>query len=110
MTEQELNRAIQYVTASTSYGRETVAEILRIGFDEMHAMAHTTARRFNREDLVGYICQWTMKRTGHPEPLVREVLDGAGRWLDEISRLVAARQTSSKKFSEGEESGTEPVK
>jgi hypothetical protein len=109
MTEQELNRAIQYVTASTSYSRETVAEIIRTGFDEMHAMASTTARQFNREDLVGYICQWTMKRTGHPEPLVREVLDGAGRWLDEVSRLVAAREVSPKKFSEGEEPGTEPV-
>ena len=30
--------------------RETVAEILRTGFDEMRAMAHTTARQFNRED------------------------------------------------------------
>ncbi|HZN44475.1 MAG TPA: hypothetical protein VFB56_04055 [Nitrospiraceae bacterium] len=109
MNEQELNRAIQYVTASTSYGRETVAEILRTGFDEMSAMAATTASRFNREDLVGYICQWTMKRTGHPEPLVREVLDGAGRWLDEVSRLVAARQIPPKNLPEGEEPGTEPV-
>ncbi len=109
MNEQELNRAIQYVTASTSYSRETVAEILRTGFDEMSAMAATTASQFNREDLVGYICQWTMKRTGHPEPLVREVLDGAGRWLDEVSRLVAARQTPPKKLPEGEEPGAEPV-
>ena len=50
-----------------------------------------------------------MTRTGHAEPLVREVLDGAGRWLDEVSRLVAT-QMSPKKFSEGEEPGTEPVK
>ena len=109
MTEQELNRAIQYVTASTSYSRETVAEILHTGFEEMHAMAHSTDRRFHREDLVGYICQWTMKRTGHPEPLVREILDGAGRWLDEVSRLVAAQHDSSKRLPDGEEPGTEPV-
>ena len=44
-----------------------------------------------------------------PEPLVREVLDGAGRWLDEVSRLVATQEISPKKFSEGEEPGTEPV-
>ena len=79
MTEQEINRAIQYVTAATSYGRDTVAEILRTGLSELSVLSTQSTRRFEREDLLGYLCQWTMKRTGHPEPLVREVLDGAGR-------------------------------
>ena len=39
MTDQELNRAVQYVTASTSYGRETVAEILKTGLSEMTSLA-----------------------------------------------------------------------
>ena len=41
---------------------------------------------------MGYLCQWTMKRTGHPEPLVREVLDGAGRWLDEVATTLAEQR------------------
>lgn len=32
VTESEVNRAVQYVTASTSYGRETVEEIIKTGF------------------------------------------------------------------------------
>ena len=79
MTEQEINRAIQYVTAATSYGRDTVAEVLRTGLSELAQLSTQSTCRFEREDLMGYLCLWTMKRTGHPEPLVREVLDGAGR-------------------------------
>jgi len=41
MNDQELNRAVQYVTASTSYSRETVAEIIQTGFAEMTALAAT---------------------------------------------------------------------
>ncbi|HRC45482.1 MAG TPA: hypothetical protein PLT27_15635 [Nitrospira sp.] len=92
MTEQEINRAIQYVTAATSYGRDTVAEILRTGLSELAQLSTQSTCRFEREDLMGYLCLWTMKRTGHPEPLVREVLDGAGRWLDEVATKVAQRR------------------
>ena len=84
MTEQELNRAIQYVTASTSYGRETVAEILRTGFAEMVALETTGSRAFERHTLLEYVCCWTIKRTGQPESMVREVLGCAGRWLDDL--------------------------
>ena len=35
MNDQEINRAVQYVTASTSYGRETVADILKTGLGEL---------------------------------------------------------------------------
>ncbi len=90
MTDQEMNRAIQYVTASTSYGRETVAEILTIGFGELTSLAISTSRAYDRETLLEYVSQWTMHKTGHPEPLVREVLGCAGRWLDQIYAEIAA--------------------
>lgn len=84
MTDHELNRAVQYVTASTSYSRETVAEILKTGFGELSVLAAQTTCQFDRETLLEYISQWTIKRTGQPEPLVREVLGCAGRWLDRV--------------------------
>jgi hypothetical protein len=92
MTDQELNRAIQYVTASTSYGRETVAEILRTGFGELTTLAVSSAQAFGREVMLEYVCQWTIKRTGQSEPLVREVLGCAGRWLDDVYEDLAKRQ------------------
>lgn len=105
MTDQEINRAIQYVTAATSYGRDTVAEILRTGLSELSVLSTQSTRRFEREDLLGYLCQWTMKRTGHPEPLVREVLDGAGRWLDEVETTLARRQEEAAKAGDDDETG-----
>jgi hypothetical protein len=109
MTEQELNRAIQYVTASTSYSKSIVAGVLKAGFDEMTALAVHSASRFNREDLMGYICQWSMKQTGQPETLVREILDCAGRWLDEMSAAVPAAGTLQKDPSEGDDTETGTV-
>ena len=84
MTDQEINRAVQYVVASTSYGRDTVAQIITTGFAELSAMAVTSSTQFNRPTLLEYVCRWTMAKTGQPEPLVREVLGCAGRWLDEL--------------------------
>ena len=84
MTDQELNRAVQYVTASTSYGRDMVAEILKTGLSEMTLLATQSSERFERDVLVEYVCQWTIKRTSQPEPLVREILGCASRWLDEV--------------------------
>jgi hypothetical protein len=92
MTDQEINRAVQYVTASTSYGRETVAEILRTGLRELAALATQSTRQFERQALLEYVSQWTIKRTGQPELLVREVLGCAGRWLDELYEEVASRR------------------
>jgi hypothetical protein len=109
MTEQEINRAIQYVTAATSYGRDTVAEILRTGLSELSLLSIQSTRRFEREDLLGYLCQWTMKRTGHPEPLVREVLDGAGRWLDEVATALEQRRETQAKAEDDDESGAAPA-
>jgi hypothetical protein len=105
MTEQEINRAIQYVTAATSYGRDTVAEILRTGLSELSVLSTQSTRRFEREDLLGYLCQWTMKRTGHPEPLVREVLDGAGRWMDEVAATLEKRREEQAKAGDDDEEG-----
>jgi len=84
MTESEINRAVQYVVARTSYGRETVAEIVRIGFSELSSLAASTSLSMRRDTLFEYVVRWTMVKTGQPEPLVREVLGCAGRWLDEL--------------------------
>jgi hypothetical protein len=84
VTENEINRAVQYMTASTSYGRETVAEIIGTGFAELSALSTTAAKSYDRDTLLEYVCRWTIRRTGQPEPLVREVLGCAGRWLDEL--------------------------
>lgn len=83
-----MNRAIQYVTARTSYGRETVALIITTGMTELTALAASTPRRFERDALLEYICRWTIQRTAQPEPLVREILGCAGRWLDELCETV----------------------
>jgi hypothetical protein len=109
MTEQELNQAIQYVTASTSYSKSIVAGVLKASFDEMAALALHSSSRFSREDLMGYICQWSMKQTGQPEPLVREILDCAGRWLDKMSAVVPAAGTSQKDPSDGDDTETGAV-
>ena len=88
MNENELSRAIQNVTASTSYGRESVAAIIRTGFAELSALAVSRSQAFDRATLLEYVCRWTMKKTGQPEPMVREVLGCAGRWLDELYEVL----------------------
>ena len=89
MTDQELNRAVQFVTASTSYGRDMVADIITTGFAELAVLASTSTQRFEREVLLEYVCRWTIVKTGQPEPVVREVLGCAGRWLDEYYEELA---------------------
>lgn len=103
MTDQELNRAVQYVTASTSYGRDTVAEILNTGLSEMTALATESSERFERDVLFEYVCRWTIKRTAQPEPLVREILGCASRWLDEVYEEIAKRQPEALGLSAGED-------
>jgi hypothetical protein len=92
MNDHELHRIVQYVTASTSYARETVGDILRVGLRELSSLATHSTRSFDRETLLEYVSQWTIKQTGQPEPLVREVLGCAGRWLDEVADELAKRQ------------------
>jgi|SRR5689334_18062265 len=103
MTDQEINRAIQYVTASTSYGRDTVAEILNTGLGELVTLATQSTRQFERDALMEYVSQWTIKRTGQPEPLVREVLGCAGRWLDDMYEEIAKRKPEAIGQSENDE-------
>ncbi len=102
VTEQEINRAVQYVTASTSYGRETVAQIIKTGFGELESLAATSSAHFERPVLLEYVCRWTIQRTGQPEPLVREVLGCAGRWLDQMCEAVAGGGPAMLKDSENE--------
>lgn len=115
MTDQELNRAVQYVTASTSYGRDTVADILKTGLGEMTTMATESSERFERDVLLEYVCQWTIKRTAQPEPLVREILGCASRWLDEVYEEIAKRQSEALGLSsdddddDGDDDDAEPV-
>ena len=112
MTDQELNRAVQYVTASTSYGRDTVAEILKTGLSEMTLLATQSSERFERDVLLEYVCQWTIKRTGQTEPLVRETLGCASRWLDEVYEEISKRQPEALGFTsddDDDDKGAEPV-
>ena len=61
-----------------------VADILKTGLSEMTTLAMQSSERFERGILLEYVCQWTIKRTAQPEPLVREILGCASRWLDEV--------------------------
>ena len=89
MTEEEIHRAVQYVTASTSYGREIVAALLKTGLEELAAVATTSIQSFERGALLEYVCRWTMARTQQPERMVGEGLECAGRWQDELYRTIA---------------------
>src|SRR4029077_14635080 len=110
MTDQELNRAVQYVTATTSYGRDTVAEILKTGLSEMTSVAMQPWERIDGDVLLEYVCQWTIKRTGQSEPLVREILGCASRWLDEVYEEITKRQPEALGLaSDEEDEGAEPV-
>jgi hypothetical protein len=110
MTDQELNRAVQYVTASTSYGRNTVAEILTTGLGEMTSLAMQSSEQFERDVLLEYVCQWTIKRTGQSEPLVREILGCASRWLDEVYEEISTRQPEAHGLTaDDDDEGAEPV-
>jgi len=105
MTDQELNRAVQYVIASTSYGRDTVESVLRTGFTELTELALQTTRRFERDSLLEYVSQWTIKQTKQPEPLVREILACAGRWMDEVCEEVSARTRDERRSAPDEHEG-----
>ncbi|MCS6897729.1 MAG: hypothetical protein NZM29_07110 [Nitrospira sp.] len=103
MTDHEFNRAVQYVTASTSYSRELVARILKTGLGELVALAAHSTRQFDRDTLLEYVSQWTIRQTGQPEPLVREVLGCAGRWLDQVcDDLDRQRRGLREQFSDDE--------
>jgi hypothetical protein len=109
MNDHELQRVVQYVTARTSYARDTVCDILRTGFAELSSLAIHSTQSFEREALLEYVSQWTIKRTGQPESLVREVLACAGRWLDELYEEVAQRRPESIGLSATDDEDSAPV-
>lgn len=86
MNSQEIYRAIQYITSRTAYSREIVDQITRTGFSELSDLAQTSSQKYERDHLLEYICQWTISQTGHPETLVREIMECAGQWLDEMCK------------------------
>ena len=88
MDQNEVHRITQYVTARTSYSRDVVEDIVHTGLEELGALAQSSTQKFEREHLLEYICQWTIRRTKHPEPMIREILECAGRWLDDICEKI----------------------
>ncbi|RMH37788.1 MAG: hypothetical protein D6690_01470 [Nitrospirae bacterium] len=88
MDHQEVQRAIQYITARTSYSRDAISQVVTTGLNELAALAETRSQDFAREALLEYITHWTIRKTGLPEPMVREILDCAGRWLDDMVHAV----------------------
>ena len=93
MTEPELQRVIQYITGQLSYGLPITSDVLRTGFGELAALAMTTTAKLDRESIVAYICAYTAKKTGHPEPMVREILESGGRWLDQACEALAWQES-----------------
>src|SRR5207247_6212877 len=92
MTDGELERAIQYVTARLSYGLPLTSEVIKIGFGEIVALAKTTTTKLDRDDILAYICVYTVKKTGHSESLVREILEAGGQWLDQAASEVTCTE------------------
>ena len=90
MDIQEIQRIIQYVTARTNFSRSDIESIIQTGFQELSALAQHSSRHFNRDDLLEYICQWTLKQTNQPETMIREVLECAGKWLDDMCATIQA--------------------
>jgi hypothetical protein len=91
MTESELQRVIQYVTGQLSYGMPITSAVIRTGFSELQELAKTNSAMLERDSILAYVCAYTVKKTGHPEPMVREILAAAGRWLDQLSRELAQK-------------------
>jgi hypothetical protein len=92
MTETELQRVIQYVTARLSYGLPMTSEIIRTGFTELLELAKTSTVKLDRDDILAYVCAYTVKKTGHPETQVREVLDAGGHWLDQACEEIGPQE------------------
>jgi hypothetical protein len=93
MTEPELQRVIQYATGQLSYGLPITSEVLRTGFGELAELTKTEAGKLDRDSILGYICAYTVKKTGHAEPMVREILQAGGRWLDEVCEAIARQES-----------------
>jgi len=88
MDRQEIQRITQYVTARTSYSCDVVEDIVQTGMQELASLAKTSSQKFDRQHLLEYVCQWTIRRTKHPETMVREVMECSGSWLDTLSLTI----------------------
>ena len=92
MELQEINRVVQYVTSRTSYSRNDIATIIETTFRELSALANTSAETFQRDQLLEYVTRWTIHQTQFPEHMIREVLEDAGRWLDQVCQSVETHE------------------
>ncbi len=101
MEQQEIQRITQYVTARTSYSRDVVEDIIQTGMQELASLAKTSTQKFDRQHLLEYVCQWTIRRTKHPETMVRVVLECSGRWLDTL--CLTMEQEDSKGVSQADQ-------
>ena len=88
MDPQEIQRITQYVTARTSYSRDIVEDIVKTGVEELTALSQTSSQTFDRQHVLEYVCQWTIRCTKHSETMIREILECAGRWLDDLCRIM----------------------
>lgn len=92
MEPQEINRVVQYVTAQTSYSRSEIATILETTFRELSALAQTSSETIRRPQVLEYVTHWTIRQTQFPETMIREILETAGRWLNEMCRAIETHQ------------------
>ena len=88
MDQSEIHRIAQYVTTRTSYGHSEVEDILQTGILEMVSLAQTSTQKLERQHLLEYVCQWTIRQTKYPETMIREVLQCSGRWLDDLCQTI----------------------
>ena len=100
MDQQEIQRVTQYVTARTSYSRDIVEDIVKTGMEELTLLSQTSSQTFARQHVLEYVCQWTIRRTKHPETMVREILECSGRWLDELCRAIDQKDSEKVRQSE----------
>lgn len=100
MDQQEIQRVTQYVTARTSYSRDVVEDIVQTGLEELTSLSQTSTQSFNRQHVLEYVCQWTIRRTKHPEPMIREILECSGRWLDDLCRTMDQKDSEGVSQSE----------
>ena len=88
MDQSEIHRIAQYVTTRTSYGHSEVEDIVQTGILEIVSLAQTSTQKLERQHLLEYVCQWTIRQTKYPETMIREVLQCSGRWLDDLCQTI----------------------
>ncbi|MDA0738739.1 MAG: hypothetical protein O2999_09840 [Nitrospirae bacterium] len=100
MDQQDIQLVTQYVTARTSYSWDIVEDIVKTGLEELTALSQTSSQTFDRQHVLEYVCQWTIRRTKHPETMIREILECAGRCLDDLCRIMDKKNSEEVSQSE----------